>query len=356
MNNSSAPVQDAVSNFSWKWFLSDLKKIPPNSLNAFSCFSCGGGSTMGYKLAGYNVLGCCEIDPQMFEIYKKNHKPKHSFLMDIRDFLKIPNNELSEELLDLDILDGSPPCSSFSLAGERDKGWNVEKTFREGQKQQRLDDLFFVFIELAKKLKPKIVVAENVKGLLVGKAKGYVHEIIKEFDNAGYDVQIFLLDSSKMGVPQKRERVFFICRRKDLHLPKVSLTFDEKPILFGQVRSEKGKPFKNRGKYYNLLQKRQPNDRSICDISMRVLGQYSGFNNKILSDSRVADTITSNGLFFRMIDGMFLSDKDFINCQTFPQDYDFCNASVQYVCGMSVPPVMMANIAKQIYLQIFKKE
>ena len=54
---------------------------------------------------------------------------------------------------------------------------------------------------------------------------------------------------------------------------------------------------------------------------------------------------------FRMCDGLLMTDRDIISCQTFPQDYDFMDQNVQYVCGMSVPPVMMAKISEQVYLQ-----
>ena len=100
--------------------------------------------------------------------------------------------------------------TNVTMAGNREKDWGKEKKFREGQTNQVLDNLFFDFIDLAKELKPKIVVAENVKGLLMGNAKKYVGKIYSEFDKAGYYCQHFLLDASKMGVPQKRERVFFI--------------------------------------------------------------------------------------------------------------------------------------------------
>ena len=194
---------------------------------------------MGYKLAGCNVLGCCELDPAMIKVYRENHHPKYSYCCDVRD---LTSQELPEELFDLDILDGSPPCSVFSIAGKRDQGWGVEKQFREGQKLQRLDDLFFAFIEVANKLRPKVIVAENVAGLIQGKARGYVNEIIQAFAGAGYDVQIFLLNSATMGVPQERQRVFFIGRRRDLNLPKINLAFSEPPVTFGEVRSKTGKP------------------------------------------------------------------------------------------------------------------
>ena len=130
----------------WKWTFADYP-LEKNGLKVFSCFACGGGSTMGYKLAGCEVLGCCEIDPKMNEVYVANHHPKHNFLMDIRDFNKIPNKELPEELFHLDILDGSPPCTTFSMAGQREDSWGKKKKFREGQAEQTLDDLSFIFIE-----------------------------------------------------------------------------------------------------------------------------------------------------------------------------------------------------------------
>lgn len=334
--------------YPWKWSLSDLEQVPKNGRTVFSCFSCGGGSTMGYKLAGYTVLGSCEIDPQMMALYRKNHRPQYSYLMDIRDFSRLPEDELPEALRGLDILDGSPPCSVFSTAGEREKGWNRAKVFREGQKRQRLDDLFFWFIETARRLRPKVVVAENVKGILLGNAKGYVNQILKEFDAAGYAVQIFLLNAATMGVPQRRERVFFIAHRKELPYPKLRLAFSERPILFGEVRSEKGKPFAKPGAYSELLKHRRPSDTCIADITLRMRGKESGFNNSIESDGRVASTAVSSGCHFRMCDGLFLSDQDYVNIQTFPQDYDFMGESAQYVCGMSVPPVMMAQIAGEI--------
>jgi site-specific DNA-cytosine methylase len=195
------------------WNLSDLKDVKKNGKKVLSIFACGGGSTMGYKLAGFDVICAVEIDPEMAEIYESNHSPKYLYRMAIQEFNKIPDVDLPEEFFDLDILDGSPPCSSFSMAGSREKKWGKSSHFKEGQAKQHLDDLFFHFIETAKKLKPKVVVAENVKGLIIGNAKGYVKQIFAGFREAGYETQLFLLNSSKMGVPQRRERTFFVARR-----------------------------------------------------------------------------------------------------------------------------------------------
>lgn len=205
-----------IKSTDWKWTFADYPK-EKNGLKVFSCFACGGGSTMGYKLAGCEVIGCCEIDPKMNEVYVKNHNPKHNFLMDIRKFNEIPDNELPPDLFDLDILDGSPPCTTFSMAGEREKSWGKKKKFREGQAEQTLDDLSFVFIETVAKLKPKVMIMENVEGLIKGEAWVYVQRIYKELKDIGYEVGHWLLKGENMGVPQTRHRVFFIALRNDIY-------------------------------------------------------------------------------------------------------------------------------------------
>lgn len=351
MNNLSVPARSVDSSlihkYPWKWYLSDLKDVQKNGKKVFSCFSCGGGSTMGYKLAGYDVIGNCEIDHDMIKIYRENHNPKYSYLMDVRDFLK--KDDLPKELYNLDILDGSPPCSVFSKIGLREKAWGKEKVFREGQKAQTLDDLFFTFIDIAKKLKPKVIIAENVKGLLEGNAKGYVNEILSQFKTIGYDTQLFLLNSVRMGVPQIRERAFFIAKRNDYEFPKLKLNFAENPILFGEIRSEKGKPVA--GKDAGLLKKAKSTDKYVSWIEAREYNKKKCNFRHIISDTDICPTIVSNGVDYRQCDKMRMSDIDIRNAQTFPQDYNFLGQDVKYVCGMSVPPVMMANIADEVYKQ-----
>jgi len=332
--------------FSWKWTLDEIRQDKP--VTVFSTFSCGGGSSMGYKRAGFEVVGNVEIDPRMNALYQKNLHPKHSFEMDLREFNALPNGQLPEDLFRLDILDGSPPCTTFSMAGQREKTWGKAKMFKEGQKMQRLDDLFFVYLDTVEKLRPRICVAENVSGLLKGNARGYVREVIQRFRGLGYEVQLFQLNAARMDVPQIRERAFFVANR--CGFPKLRLDFDHEQIPFGSVRSERGKEPKP-GIYKDLLSYRTPQDVCIADIYERIRGRRSGYNNKIIQDDRICCTLPANASHYRGCDGMLLSDEDCRNVSTFPQDYDFTDGSAQYTCGMSVPPNMMANIATAIWEQ-----
>ena len=356
--NLSTNVQNADSGsmhrFSYRWKLTDLEKVPKNGLKVFSCFSCGGGSSMGYKLAGYEVIGNCEIDPVINEIYVENNHPKHNYMMDIRKFIEI--QDLPDELMDLDILDGSPPCSTFSTAGDREKSWGKEKVFKEGQAKQTLDDLFFWYIKAIDKLKPKVFIAENVKGLLIGNAKGYVNQIVKEMDKIGYTVQIFLLNAATMGVPQKRKRVFFIGHRKDIDFPKLDLSFNEKPIRYGEFMDDDYIPLNKGTLAYDRFKKRTVEDKCLGDTVERTEnGKISGYTHRYLKSVDVAYTLTAGVRPYRFDVPGLVSDRDIVHMQSFPEDYDFLGQDPCYVCGMSVPPVMMANISAEICRQWFER-
>jgi DNA (cytosine-5)-methyltransferase 1 len=340
--------------FKYKWNLIDgypAQGIEKHGLKVFGTFICGGGSTMGYKLAGFEHLGGVEIDPPIADVYKTNHSPKYLFIEDIRDFAN--RLEFPEELYNLDILDGSPPCSSFSMAGNREKDWGKEKVFREGQSLQRLDDLFFDYIKLAKKLQPKVVIAENVKGMLQGNAKVYVKRIKYEFEQAGYKVQLFLLNAASMGVPQKRERVFFVCQRNDLKLPNLKLDFNEKAIPFKHVdegnvkRKEIRKGIKE---YYKIT------PMGKCVSSVHPKGMYFGTykqHPEMISNTCIADS--GGGIMLHYNQDGYLTDNEYKIIGTFPLDYNFKGIEPKYLIGMSVPPVMTAQVAHQIYLQWLSK-
>jgi len=351
--------------FPYEWTLKDAV-FTKDKGKVFSCFACGGGSTMGYKLAGFDVIGCNEIDPKMIEAYKANHNPKYAYLEPIQTF-KL-RKDLPSELYNLDILDGSPPCSSFSMAGNREKDWGKEKKFREGQAEQVLDNLFFDFIDLAKVLQPKVVVAENVKGLIQGAAKDYVRRIYTAFQDAGYELRIrpYLLDASKMGVPQKRERVFFIAIRHDLShqfmesidmfqtAPKLELQFNEPGIKFGEV-------------YYNLhdrdlaprarelWDKKILNDSGLDGACFRETDKKHFFGYCIIKKDKIPNTVIANDMSVLYDEPRHYNKIELCRIGSYPLDYNFIKNKPYYLIGMSVPPVMTAQISTEIYNQWLNK-
>lgn len=340
----------------WKWTMAEDYPTEKNGLKVFSCFACGGGSTMGYKLAGCEVLGCCEIDPKMNEVYVKNHHPKHNFLMDIREFNALPNDEIPAELFDLDILDGSPPCTTFSMAGQREESWGKKKKFREGQKEQTLDDLSFVFIDTVKKLKPKTVIMENVEGLLLGEAFDYVRNIYTQMRAAGYRMHHWLLKGENMGVPQKRHRVFFVAVRNDLNIDprELDMTFNYEPVTYGMIKDGIMKPLGEDTEYRRLTLAALPHEKSIADVNLRLHNKNSGFQSYFIDDNSIIPTQRAKPDIIDRNAVAYISKETIRNAQTFPQDYDFINntyTNIGYMCGMSVPPIMIKRIVTRLIEQ-----
>lgn len=200
--------------------MSEIAEIPWNGLNAISTFSGCGGSSLGYKMAGFRVLWASEFIPAAQDVYRANHP---TTFLDTRDIRIVNGGEILEQIgmkpYELDLFDGSPPCASFSTSGSRDSGWGKVKKYSDTK--QRTDDLFFEYVRLVKEIQPKVFVAENVSGLVKGIAKGYFLEILTAMKASGYRVVCRVLDAQWLGVPQQRTRAIFIGVRDDLNIEPV---------------------------------------------------------------------------------------------------------------------------------------
>jgi DNA (cytosine-5)-methyltransferase 1 len=164
---------------------------------------------------GYKVLYANEFVEQARITYKQNHS---DVVIDDRDIRLVTAKEILQKINkkkgEIEVLEGSPPCASFSTAGAREKGWGRQKKYSDTS--QRADDLFFEFSRILGELQPKVFVAENVSGLVKGKAVGYFKEILTDLEQKGYIVEAKVLDASWLGVPQARQRLIFIGVRNDL--------------------------------------------------------------------------------------------------------------------------------------------
>ena len=167
-------------------------------MKLLSLFSGAGGLDLGFERAGFEIIAANEYDKTIWETYEKNHKAK-LIKKDIREIL-------SDELPKSDGIIGGPPCQSWSEAGSL-RGINDPR-----------GKLFYEYIRILKNIQPKFFLAENVKGMLSKRNTDAVRDIIKEFEEAGYNVFIKLLNAFDYGVAQDRERVFYVGFRKDLNI------------------------------------------------------------------------------------------------------------------------------------------
>lgn len=336
--------------FPLEWRLSDPLVVPYHGKKVFGTFVCGGGSTMGYKLAGYDHLGGVEFTEHYSRVYRANHKPRFFYEEDIREFNK--RTDLPADLYQLDLLDGSPPCAAFSTSGARERLWGKVSNY-EG-KQQVKDDLVYVYAETIEKLRPKAFLLENVSGLTKGNAKIYLKNVVSRLSEE-YSVQVFLLYAASMGIPQIRNRVFVIGLRKDYTLPALELAFDCPQTSFDITRKywdhpsnrdysiekyaigtewDKVKVGGNSDRFFNLS---KPHPKRPC---FTITESCSG--------SSTASVV--HPFQKRKLNG----EETRLLC-TFPKDYDFLDLIPVTVMGRSVLPVMMANISYQIYLQWLSK-
>lgn len=370
-----------------KYFLEDvLAASSQKRFTVISCFAGGGGSSLGYRLGGGDVILINEFVAEAIRTYSTNFPDTKVLVDDIKkysseDFLKMANISAG----DLDILDGSPPCSAFSMSGKRDKNWGKEKTYSDGKKQVAIEDLFFEFVRIAKGIQPKVIVAENVKGLTIGESRKKLNQFVNAFENIGYRTTYKVLSAADYGVPQTRERIIFICVRDDvcdalgLHYMNLHTLFPdrtvEKYVTVGEAISDiendpaevqmlldhVQKTFQK--KYVEML---PVNPRKIIgpdDKQFRHLNpKGSCFNMKRLSMNLPSYTITQMGQslsasgLIHPLENRKLTVKECKRIMGFPDDYQLTGKFDQQIerLGRSVAPLMYKEVSNSIYEKILR--
>ena len=190
-------------------------------MKVLSLFSGCGGLDLGFERAGFQIPFANEFDKTIFETFKINH-PRTSLIEG--DIRQIHSTDFDGSF---DGIIGGPPCQSWSEAG----------TLR-GIDDQR-GQLFFDYNRILKEKKPKFFLAENVSGMLADRHSDAVKNIIRLFDESGYNVTLNMVNAKDYGVAQERKRVFYIGFRKDLNIsfvfPKGSTEEDGKKITLRNV-------------------------------------------------------------------------------------------------------------------------
>ena len=313
---------------------------------------------MGYKRAGCSIVAANDIDPEMAWHYKRNLNPPLYYLCPIADLITA---ELPDELFSLDILDGSPPCSTFSMAGSREKSWGKDKHFREGQAKQVLSDLFFDYLNLVERLKPRVAIAENVKGMILGNAKGYTKLVMQRLKDIGYRPQLFLINAADCGVPQRRERVFFCAVRDDIKAKPLELKPQHRWISAGEAcedlqeltpaEKRETKATDNDLKWWNKTE--CGSDYGVA--AMESTGKQTGFSIKKLSGREPSNTLPASDVIRHWKECRKLTFREFKRLGSFPDDYHAKTDKIgKYMIGMSVPPRMTETVARAVITQWLK--
>ena len=361
-----------------------------NLFRVISTFAGGGGSSTGYRLAGGHILAINEFVEEARNTYHANF-PHTLIIPD--DIKKLSGKDFLEPFDmkpgQLDILDGSPPCSAFSVAGKlshgkggkHSDGWGQTKKYSDDQVVENIEDLFFEFLRVAAEIKPKVIVGENVKGLTVGEAKEYFNRINNEFSNIGYDVSAKVLDAKHFGVPQSRARTIFIGVRQDI-TSKIGLTFMNIASIFPsenkelvsleegleglEIDEEEAKWLEEKWQntaYYKATSSLMPDDPEKV-LTGDDYGQKSKhFNMKRASRFKPAPTVTAMGSGATNAGTIHwnvqrkLTIKELKRVMSLPDDFKLTGTFNQQAerCGRMVPSLMMKAIAESVYKKVLSK-
>ena len=363
-------------NREYKQLLSELEanfnKDHSSGPKAMSFFAGCGGLCYGIAAAGFDIVASNELVDDYRAIYKENF-PKARFLSnDIKDITDSEIDGILKENPEIDLFVGGPPCQGFSLAGKRDVG------------DQR-NSLFQYYLKIADKVRPKVILMENVRLLTSMKTPegNFVKdEIIKTFEKIGYLGQFYIVNASDYEVAQKRERVLFIGIRKDLGMKpdmlrpicgtsndlfttyKPRFTFGDAVSDLEYIESGENSAF---DKYHKATNHPEhvirwlynvPQGKSAHDNANPNLRPPSGYNTTYKRQvwTEPGCTVTTN---FNMISGgnnvhpiatRALTIREALRLQSFPDSFKFVgkDSSIRTTIGNAVPPLLAYNVAKFI--------
>jgi DNA (cytosine-5)-methyltransferase 1 len=322
-----------------------------------SLFAGCGGSSLGYSMAGYREVLAVEWDRVACSTLRRNFPsvPLHE-----GDIAKLAVEEALEVSGlaegELDLLDGSPPCQGFSTAGKRKVTDPRNSLFRE-------------YVRLLSGLRPRALVMENVTGLVKGRMRPVFVEILRELRASGYRVKAAVLDARHLGVPQHRERLFFLGVREDLGVEpqfpgqkEVNAAFAPwEPCVLTLEDAFKGLP----------AQVGEGFSADLAALSRRVLPWKDGssilpghaFNQKRLAWDRPSRTVpkmvstsrcTYGGGLIHPDEDQHLTIAELKRIASIPDQYELAGAFQQRWAqvGNSVPPLMARAVASCVALTL----
>ena len=358
--------------------------------NVLSTFAGGGGSSTGYRLAGGKILAVNEFVEEAQNTYRENYP---NTLIIPGDIKKLTGKDFLDKIGlkpgELDLLDGSPPCSAFSMAGSVSHGkgnthadaFGKTKQYSDIKGVSNVEDLFFEFLRVADEIKPKVIIGENVEGLTMGEAKEYFHKIQNTFEQMGYLVVADVLNASYFGVPQSRKRTFFIGVREDV-ADKIGLNFMTMYQLYPEVNKEQtnlGEAIsdivnEDKEELDYLFEKIGPDravgktlakmptdpDKVLTGMDYHEKGHH--FNLKRSSLRKPCPTITAMGNLAGVagtchpIENRKFTIKELKRIMSLPENFKLTGQHKQQSerIGRMVPPLMMKALSESVYNKVLK--
>ena len=312
--------QDWVS-----WLNRALPKpnLPSDAPIVLDLFAGCGGLALGFESQGFKTLGF-EMKPRAVETYNANLCGKCE---EVKLAIGAPD-------LQADVIIGGPPCQPFSQIG-----------YQRGNRDTR--DGFPIFLDAVNRIKPKIVIMENVRGLLY-RNKDYFRKVADELEKFGYAVDARLLNAVEFGTPQRRERVFIIASMIGWDWPE--RTVDE-PVSAGVALGQRAFEFSEESRFLT---------QSMDEYIAKYERKSNCVNPRDLHLDRPSRTVTcrnlggatSDMMRVRLPDGKrrMLSTREGALLQSFPEWFEFSGSEGEQCeqIGNAVPPLLGLAIATQV--------
>lgn len=303
-----------------------------------STFAGGGGSSLGYSMAGYRELLAVEWDDNAAATFRLNFPEVPLYHGDIA---KLSVEEcLSRAGIapgELDVFDGSPPCQGFSTAGKR-------------QIDDPRNSLFREYVRLLRGIRPRAFVMENVSGMIKGNMKLVFAEILRELKASGYRVKARLLNAMYFGVPQSRERMIFVGIREDLGIEPSHPNPFSLPIPAGAVKHHYGPAPRHSASAADIWKRIRPG-QDAGDLPENNGNRFCLIK---VDPRKPCPTVTKGwtagtGLL-HWSECRFLSVPELAQIGSFGLDYQFAGSPADAVrrIGNSVPPLFMRAIARHV--------
>ena len=334
---------------------------------------CGcGGFSRGFEDAGFEVALALDSWKDAIETFNINHKKPVGVTKNIYDFT---NEEIAKFGKDNDVVGiiGGPPCQGFSMVGKREA--NDER-----------NTLYLQYVRFVEQIKPEFFILENVKGLLTLEKGYFKTEIVDRFTELGYNVTYKVLRACDYGVPQKRERVFFVGLRQDVFRDKFFTYPEEKDYILGTEDALSDLPsldneelateykLKPQNEFQKLMRKKSKsiknneitlhteqtkkiismipdggNIKSLPEEYYKVRNYGSAF--KRMNSKEPSTTIDcGHRNYFHYKENRIPTVRESARIQSFPDDFEFKGTKTsQYTqVGNAVPPILAEELAKKI--------
>ncbi len=340
-------------NFAPKQFLYTYMLLQPTYIDLFSG---AGGFSLGFDAAGFHNCFSIDMEPNYCKTYRANFPHHHLIEDDIKNLSEQTIKSLVKEAT-IDVVIGGPPCQGFSMAG------SIGRKFIDDPRNQ----LFNEFARVVEIVQPNYFVMENVARLYTHQNGVTRSEIVSLFEKMGYSVSCKVLNTAKYGIPQVRNRVFFIGNKcsSNIFFP------EEKPLPFKTVAESIGhfpvlaanesSPLPNHTAMNHSVQMLEKmkyigdgGTREAIPVHLR---PQTGDVRKYIRYKSTEPSICVTGdmrKVFHYEQNRALTVRELAALQSFPDDFVFEGSTIaqQQQVGNAVPPLMARIIADTILKMI----